>query len=326
MVHKLVLVAAIGLSASAVCVGAAAAIDGSRDFGEDLFGDGGGFTALFSDRPRCQAIPAATATTRVMDWDDSNHAGLNLLAQASYTPGSGDTLRASGDPQVLAHLRIRRGTVELDCRGWRDRTKDLAITFPGRSFDKFGVSGGRLTIAKLEQPHVAIEIAGSGKVQAEGGKLEDIKLSIAGGGQMEMGDVTATRGKLEIAGSGTMKTQSAAIDELTMSIAGSGHTEIGRLTARTVAAEIAGSGTVIAKGVADDLKIGIGGSGNANFGQLASRTARVEIGGHGDVDIAPTELANIEIGGSGDVTLHSNPKELKTDIGGSGRIHRLAGG
>ena len=82
----------------------------------------------------------------------------------------------------------------------------------------------------------------------------------------------------------------------------------------------------IAKGTADDLKIGIGGSGNANFGQLASRTAKVEIGGHGDVDIAPTDLADIDIGGSGDVNLHSNPRELKTDIGGSGRIHRLAGG
>jgi hypothetical protein len=83
---------------------------------------------------------------------------------------------------------------------------------------------------------------------------------------------------------------------------------------------------VIAKGAADDLRIEIGGSGHADFGATASRTAKVEIGGHGDVDIAPTDLADIEIGGSGDVTLHSNPKQLETHIGGSGRIHRLAGG
>jgi len=83
---------------------------------------------------------------------------------------------------------------------------------------------------------------------------------------------------------------------------------------------------VIARGASDDLNVEIGGSGRADFGNVASRTARVEIGGHGDVDIAPTEKAKNEIGGSGDVTLHSNPKELDTEIGGSGRIHRLAGG
>ena len=320
MVHKLVTIALIGLGASAVCIGAAGAID-KKDFSEGWDG-----FSLFDDRPRCEAIPGATAASREMDWDGSNRAGLNLLSQASYTPGSGDRLRASGDPQVLAHLRIRKGTVELDCRGWRDRTRDLAITLPGREFEKFEVTGGRLTIAKLQQQRVSIEIAGSGKVEASG-KLEDsIKLAIAGSGEMNLGEISAPSGKMEIAGSGTMRAQSVAINDLKLEIAGSGRAEVGQLAARTTRLDIAGSGTVIAKGASDDLNVEIGGSGRADFGNVASRTARVEIGGHGDVDIAPTEEAKIEIGGSGDVTLHSNPKELNTEIGGSGRIHRLAGG
>jgi hypothetical protein len=318
MVHKLALIAAIGLGASAVFMGAAAAIDGNDFRGE-------GFS-LFDGRPRCQAVPAATAASRDMEWDGSNHAGLNLLGQASYMPGSADRLHASGDPQLLAHLRIRHGTVELDCRGWRDRTKDIVITLPGRSFEKFAVTGGRLTVTRLEQPRVEIAIAGSGKVQASGKLEDDIELSIAGSGEMELGELSARRGKMEIAGSGTMRAQSVAIQDFKIEIAGSGRAEFGRLTARTAAAGIAGSGTVIAKGAVDDLKIEIAGSGRADFGAVASRTARVEIGGHGDVDIAPTDLADIEIGGSADVNLHSNPKELKTDIGGSGRVHRLAGG
>ena len=320
MVHKLATTALIGLAASAVCIGAAGAID-KKDFSEGWDG-----FSLFDGRPRCEAVAGATAASREMDWDGSDRAGLNLLSQASYTPGSSDKLRASGDPQVLAHLRIRKGTVELDCRGWRDRTRDLAITLPGREFQKFEVTGGRLTIAKLQQQRVSIQIAGSGKVEASG-KLEDsIKLGIAGSGEMELGQIAARSGKMEIAGSGTMRAQNIAIDDLKMEIAGSGRAEVGQLAAHTTKLDIAGSGTVIAKGAADDLSVEIGGSGRADFGNVASRTARVEIGGHGDVDIAPTEVAKIEIGGSGDVTLHSNPKELNTEIGGSGRIHRLAGG
>ena len=317
--NKLVLIAVGGLGVCAVCIGAGAALGGDS-FREE------GFESLFDGRPTCQAVAGATANVRDMNWDGSDHAGLNLMGQASYTPGSGDRLHASGDPQVLAHLRLREGTVELDCRGWRDRTKDIAITFPGRPFEKFSVSGGRLILARLDQDHVTIGIAGSGKVQAAGGKLEDLKLSIAGSGQMDAGPFTATRGKMEISGSGTMKTQGAAIDDLKMTISGSGRSEIGQLAAKTTTLEIGGSGTMIGQGRTDDLTIKIGGSGRADFGRVVSRNAKVQIGGHGDVDIAPTDLADIQIGGSGDVTLHANPKQLQTHIGGSGRIHHLAGG
>ena len=48
MVHKLAVIAVIGLSASAVCMGAAAAI-GGREFGKDF--EGMDFS-MFGDRPR----------------------------------------------------------------------------------------------------------------------------------------------------------------------------------------------------------------------------------------------------------------------------------
>ena len=99
MAHRLALIALIGLGASAICIGAAGAID------QKGFSEGWDGFSLFDGRPRCEAIPGAAATSREMDWDGSNRAGLNLLGQASYTPGSGDRLRASGDPQILAHLR-----------------------------------------------------------------------------------------------------------------------------------------------------------------------------------------------------------------------------
>jgi hypothetical protein len=316
--HKLAFIAITGLVGSAACIGAAAAI-GGRDFSDGLEG-----FSLFDGRPHCEAIAGASATSRDMDWNDGDHIGLNLLGHASYTPGSGDRLHASGDPQLLAHLRIRHGTVELDCRGWRSRTKELALTLPGRIFTKFDVMGANLTIDKLDQDRVSLTIAGSGKLQANGKLTDNVRMTIAGSGEMNLGQISAAKGKMEIAGSGTMRSESLDIGDLKMEIAGSGRNEIGQLISRTVKSSIAGSGTVIAKGgSADDVSIEIAGSGRTDFGGVTARNARVEIGGHGDVDIAPTDFAKVDIGGSGDVNLHSNPKELKTDIGGSGRIHRL---
>ncbi len=222
-----------------------------------------------------------------MDWDGSDHARLNLAGQASYTPGTGDRLQASGDPQVLAHLRIREGTVELDCRGWRDRTQDLVITLPGRSFDKFGVTGGRLILDRLDQQRLSVSIAGSGKVQANG-RIEDLKLSIAGSGEMDLGQITANRGELEHRRIGHHASRERHHRrELEMDIAGSGRAEFNQIKSRTAEIGIAGSGTVIAKGTVDDLKIDISGSGRADFGEVVSRTANAEISGHGDVAIAP---------------------------------------
>lgn len=279
MVHKLALVAVIGLTASAVCIGAAFAI-GGKDFGGN-FADG---FSLFDHRPACEAVAGATATSRDLDWDGSDHVGLAIYGPATYTPGSGDKLHATGDPQVLAHLRIRDGNIELDCRGWRDRADNVSLTLPGREFRRFGLNGGgNLTLNNLNQDDLKISIGGAGKVRANG-KVENLRLAIGGSGTIDLDQITARQTK----------------------------------------ANIGGSGTIQAKGTIDELNIGIGGSGRADFGQVASRMADVHIGGHGDVDIAPTDVARISVGGSGDVTLHSNPKELDTHIGGSGQIHHAA--
>ncbi len=280
MVHKLATIAVIGLTACAVCIGAAAAI-GGRNFGEGLDD-----FSLFDSKPHCEALPGATAASRDLDWDGSDQFGLAVNGHASYAPGGDSKAHVSGDPQVLTHLRVRDGNIEMDCRGWRDRTHDLAITLPGRNFRKFAImGGGNLALNRLDQDDVKIEIDGAGDIKANG-----------------------------------------RIDNLKMTINGSGNADFDQLASRQAKAEIHGSGSIRAKGKIDELDIGIAGSGRADFGQVETRNARVRIGGHGDVDIAPSDEAKIEIGGSGDVYLHSNPKLLETHIGGSGRIHKVAPG
>jgi hypothetical protein len=320
MVHKLGLIAIIGLTASAACMGAAAAI-GGRDFGGDF---DGGFVGLFNGRPRCEALPNASAASRDFGWD-SDHVTMAVLGQANYTPGTDGRLHASGDPQVLAHLRVSGGRIEMDCRGWRDRTRDLAFTLPGREFRKFTIAGGgKLALDKLNQSHAEIEIAGAGKITANG-RIDDLKTTIAGSGDADLDQITAHEAEMQIAGSGNIK-GNGKFDSLDLEIAGSGHIDMSQVEARKASVGIHGSGTVNAKGKIDDVKIEIAGSGNANFGQMQTRTARVDISGHGDVHIAPSEQAKIEISGSGDVYLHSDPKTLDTDMHGSGRVHKVGAG
>ena len=194
MVHKLTVIAIVGLTASAICMGAAAAIGGGS-FGDglDMFMDG--------DRDHCQRV-SATATNRDLDWDGSDKVQVVVYSDVRYTPGSDNKLHASGDPQVLAHLRIHDGIIDLDCRGWRDRDM-IKLTLPGREFRKFGIAGrSDLTLNHVNQTNLRVEVAGTGTIKANG-KVDDLDIKMAGIGHADFGKVQGRSARVEMAGIAT---------------------------------------------------------------------------------------------------------------------------
>ncbi len=191
MASKLVTIAVLGLVTSAVCMGAAAAIGGGS------LGDG--IEGLFDDGPRCHRIDGATATSRDMDWDGSDKVQLVAYSDARYAPGRDTKLHASGDPQVLAHLRIRDGTIELDCHGWRNRDK-IKLILPGREFRKFAIAGrSDLRLEAMQQSSVKAEIAGTGTMRAAG-QIGDVDIKIAGVGHADFAQVVSRNARVDLAG------------------------------------------------------------------------------------------------------------------------------
>ena len=191
MVQKLTIIAIIGITTSAICMGAAAAIGGgSLGDGLDTFMDG--------DRDHCQRV-SATATSRDLEWDGSDRVQLVVYSDAHYTPGSDNRLHASGDPQVLAHLRIHDGIIDLDCRGWRDRDM-IKLTLPGREFRKFGIAGrSDLTLDHVNQASLRAEVAGTGTITANG-KVDDLDIKMAGIGHADFRRVTGRSARVMMAG------------------------------------------------------------------------------------------------------------------------------
>jgi len=234
MVHKLAIVAVIGLSASAVCMGAAAAIGGKQ------FGDNFDFAMFDRDRPRCEN-GGGYPTSRTLDWDGSDHVSLSVGGHARYTPGSDDQVHVSGNPVLVAHVRVRDGRVELDCRNSHGGSRDLEITLPGREFKKFGIAGsGSLVLHNLDQEKLKVSIAGSGSIKADG-KVEEAEIRIAGSGDADLGQVASRISEVHIAGSGN--TDIAPTEEAEIHIAGSGDVNL-HANPKRLNTHIAGSGRI----------------------------------------------------------------------------------
>ncbi len=217
----------IGLIAFATCFSVAAARNG--------------FARDWDDRPECKPVAGATATSRDLDWDGSDSLGLAVDGRATYTRGSDDRIHASGDPQLLAHLRVRDGNIELDCKYWHGDTGNLEIILPGREFKSFGIAGkGNLNLRNLDQPRMKVAIAGTGSIKAQG-RVEHADIDIAGHGDVDLGQVAAKVAIVHIAGRGN--TDIAPSEEADVDIAGSGdvylHTRPGR-----VETHIIGSGRI----------------------------------------------------------------------------------
>ena len=241
---KLAIIAVSGLAVSAVCLGGAFALGGhalgAAVFGTDL--------SSLADLPRCdtKAQPMATASSRSLPWDgNGDRAAVALPANVHYQAGSGDELVVKGDPEFVAHIRVKDGLVSLDCNGNFHFNKDdrIDVTLPGRrTFKSFALLGtGDVQLSGLSQPEVKLSIAGAGDIRADG-KTDNLKVDVRGSGNLKLGDLAAKNVDVDIKGSG--KAEVAPQDSLNVDLAGSGTIYL-RSEPKKIETSIHGSGNIV---------------------------------------------------------------------------------
>ncbi len=241
---KLAIIAVSGFAVSAVCLGGALALGGNQ-LGNAIFGTD---VASLINLPRCDvtADPVATATSRTLSWNgDGERAAIALPANIHWRAGSGDQLIVAGDPTLISHIRVKDGLVSLDCNGdfHLGKNERVDVTLPGRrTFKTFALLGtGDAELSGLSQPDVKLSIAGSGDIQADG-KTDNLTVDVRGSGNLKLSDLAAKNVDVDIKGSG--KAEVAPQDSLNVSLAGSGTIYL-RNEPRKIETSIHGSGTIV---------------------------------------------------------------------------------
>lgn len=109
-------------------------------------------------------------------------------------------------------------------------------------------------------------------------------------------------------------------NDMQFSIAGSGDIRIGDFDAPRLKVNISGSGSAAVAGTTRDAEFRIAGSGDIKCRELKAENTEVHIAGSGNVWTYCSQNLDVHIAGGGDVHYLGNPVNVKQKIAGSGSL------
>jgi len=190
----------------------------------------------------CEGSAPASSDQRErrLAWEDGDSLELSLPGTVYFRGGQGGDVTVRGPGDLVDHVEIKHGRLTLHCRS-RGRTRDLEVTLPGRAFRSIRIAGsGKLVMKNVDQPELALSIAGSGTIHAQG-KVDRATVKVAGSGDARLGELAAKQITIDISGSGTVEARPK--DSADIRISGSGDVRLLERPA-DLRSKISGSGRV----------------------------------------------------------------------------------
>jgi hypothetical protein len=112
---------------------------------------------------------------------------------------------------------------------------------------------------------------------------------------------------IDVSGSGTVQAGSLTAEQLAVTVSGSSDVIIEQLAAAGLTYTVSGSGNANMAGEVTAQQVEISGSGDYQAGDLASQTAEVRISGAGSATLWVQESLEADISGSGTVRYYGSP-------------------
>lgn len=193
--------------------------------------------------------PSGSGGTRTFDAADFTAVSLRGSDDVEIRTGNDFSIRAEGDSALLDRLEVRKdgntlrvGRKDGDWSWGGNKGAKFVITMPALAsasvagsgdmtidrvegdFDGSIAGSGNLNLGEMRGGKASVSIAGSGNLGIAGGQASELKISIAGSGDVATTGLRAARGDISIAGSGNVRTQ--VTDTASLSIVGSGDVDL----------------------------------------------------------------------------------------------------
>lgn len=126
---------------------------------------------------------------------------------------------------------------------------------------------------------------------------------------------------MSISGSGSLEAETLKTENLDFTISGSGAIHIPDLAVTKLNGRISGSGNCTLSGTTDSMDMVISGSGKIKAAELLTRTTSITISGSGNANLNASDKLDIRISGSGEIKYSGNPQITQTISGSGKITH-----
>ena len=240
MNKRLVSIAVVSLSVSVACA-LLVVLTSATDW---LDGD---YRFWAATKRTCVVMPwakkAGPGESRSVDleWSGSDTVKVTIPARVQYQPGPKAQASVSGDAELVGHVRLRDGTLELDTTDDCFPTGDLVVRLTGPAVQEWTMHGsGKLDLSDIKQDTLRIAVHGSGAVTASG-EVHEVSLRATGSGSADLSRLVTQQVSARISGSG--EADLAPREEADISISGSGNARLHGAVAR-IHSHVSGSGQI----------------------------------------------------------------------------------
>ncbi|MDE2404309.1 MAG: DUF2807 domain-containing protein [Sphingomonadales bacterium] len=227
MIKKLLIVFASGLVLSVVLLSSAWVIGGPSMLQRiDKDGD---FHVGWSDDDDGRT----PMTTRTLAFDAAKPLEVAAPVELHYTKGDAVALSVRGPQKLIDAVLWENGRLSLKDHVWfHNHTLKIDITAP-RMPDLVYKGAGNIELENLDQPTLALEMAGAGNIEARG-QVQTLVLHARGAGNVDLSDLAVRDATVESAGVGNVDLNASGKVDATLSGAGniSLHRKPAELTSR----------------------------------------------------------------------------------------------
>ena len=228
MIKKLLVVFASGLVLSIVLLSSAWVIGGPEVLSQ--IHKNGAFHFTFDDD---DDSPHGTMATRTLPFDQNQPLEVAAPVELHFTKGENVEMTVRGPQKLVNALRWENGRLSLaDVPLFSHHTLKVDIVAP-RMPELVYKGAGSIELENLDQPALALQLAGAGNVDASG-KVQMLTVNAKGAGNIDLGELRAHDATVNSSGVGNVDLNADGNVNVTLSGAGnlSLHRKPAELTSR----------------------------------------------------------------------------------------------
>ena len=191
------------------------------------------------------------------------------------------------------------------------------------SFDLSLSGGSDAWIGELTTGNIDLSVSGGGKLNAGSIAGDQVVMRFSGGSAAQLETLTAASVDVGNSGGGTFAADACEVDQLDLDFSGSSDAEILALKAETLRLNVSGGGIIEISGEVAEQDVSLAGGSRYQAADLKSERTTFSASGGDDSSVWVMDTLSVGLSGGSSLGYYGNPQIVDQNISGGGDLDSL---